>query len=123
MTLMSKPETASSGEQDGLKQASPSDPQSIELEETLELFRKQCINKGGGIGFEETKVRLSALLVKSRRQAILEATGGMSFNMPMRSMRTRNTAFKKYAVKYFNSTIEKRSARMLTALQSGETNA
>lgn len=36
------------------------------IRETLELFRKQCVNKKDGVGFEETAYRLEALQNKAR---------------------------------------------------------
>ena len=43
-----------------------------ELREALELFRKQCINKGGGIGFEEAVARLETLITQAERRGELK---------------------------------------------------
>ena len=37
------------------------------IRETLELFRKQCINKGGGIGFEEAVNRIEHVVIYNYR--------------------------------------------------------
>ena len=37
-----------------------------QIREIVELFRKQCVNKEGGIGFEETTAQLSELMRQER---------------------------------------------------------
>lgn len=56
----------------------------------------------------ETKQKVKALI----KELVNTVVGGDSFIMPMRSMRTRNTAFKKYATKYFNTRIKERRDRV-----------
>lgn len=72
------------------------------------------------IGYHEAKTRMTALLAKAERRGIKKATGGYYYEMPIKSMRSRNTAFKLYAVKFFNGEIKKRRERLLAALQAEE---
>lgn len=44
--------------EEGTKKLTQLSPNEAELRDILELFRKQCVNKGGGVGFEETIHRL-----------------------------------------------------------------
>lgn len=48
----------------------PENTRSSELRDTLELFRKQCVNKQGGIGFEEAIVRFEALIASKVEEAL-----------------------------------------------------
>ena len=45
-------------------------------------------------------------------ELIGEATAGESYTMPIKSMRTRNTAFKVYANKHFNNRMKQRRERL-----------
>lgn len=49
---------------------------------------------------------------------IKRATGSYSYSMPMKSVRTRNTAFKLYAVKFFNGKIKERREALLLQLKN-----
>lgn len=55
-----------------------------------------------------------------RRDQINKDLGGQSFHMPIKSARNRNTAFKLYAIKFFNGTIKKRREQQLDKLTNGE---
>jgi hypothetical protein len=54
------------------------------------------------------------------KRGVLDATGGYSYQKPMKSMRTRSTAFKLYAVKFFNGEIRKRRELLLSSLAADE---
>lgn len=62
------------------------------------------------------------LVLEGRYQGIengiRRATGGYSWSMPMKSVRTRNTAFKLYAVKFFNGKIKERREALLAQLKN-----
>jgi len=62
---------------------------------------------------------LEAAIREAERRGILKATGDYSYTMPMKSARTRNTAFKLYAVKFFNSKIRERREALLLQLKNG----
>lgn len=70
----------------------------------------------------EAKLALQAYIEqevrKAEENAIKRATAPYPYTMPMKSMRSRNTAFKLYAVKFFNGNIRKRHDSMLAALHS-----
>lgn len=68
----------------------------------------------------EAKQRLNALIEKKVREAVNEATQPYHYTMPIKSVRTRNTAFKLYAVKFFNGNIKKRRERLLAQLQDNQ---
>lgn len=53
---------------------------------------------------------------EAEERGIKKATGGYFYNMPIKSVRSRNTAFKLYAVKFFNGEIKKRRERLLAEL-------
>ena len=51
------------------------------------------------------------------KKGIIRTTSDYSYTVPMKSMRTRNTAFKLYAVKFFNSRIKERRQALLQQLR------
>lgn len=51
------------------------------------------------------------------KQLVAEGTSGTSFYMPIKSMRNRNTAFKKYAVKFMNGRLAERRERILRKVE------
>lgn len=57
---------------------------------------------------------------KAYKRGVIAATGGYSYQKPMKSMRTRSTAFKLYAVKFFNGEIKKRRELLLASLAAVE---
>jgi hypothetical protein len=101
----------------------PNQPQDNELNSNC--YKHQDIEVYGVNGQRgcEACVFTKNLLNQSRndgyKQGVIDATGGISYPMPIpvpiKSMRTRNTAFKKYAVKYFNGKIQERRERLLAS--------
>jgi hypothetical protein len=59
---------------------------------------------------------IGQMMSEVRRDQIGKDLGGYSYTMPIKSVRTRNTAFKLYATKFFNSKIKERRERQLAAL-------
>lgn len=57
---------------------------------------------------------------KARIDQVHKDLGGLPLTMPIKSVRTRNTAFKLYAVKFFNSKIKERRERQLATLKSNK---
>ena len=74
----------------------------------------------------EAKQRLLALIEKekvgARKDQIGKDLSGIQYILPVRSVRTSNTAMKKYAVKFFNGEIAKRRNHQLAQLK-GEQHA
>jgi hypothetical protein len=64
--------------------------------------------------------KITELLVEARTNQINKDLQGYPYSMPMKSMRSRNTAFKLYAVKFFNGEIGKRKERQLAQLQASQ---
>jgi hypothetical protein len=71
---------------------------------------------------KETKEKLEALIaskvLEAEERTVKQALQPYSYSMPMRSARSRNTAFKPYAVKFFNGNVKKRRERMLAELKA-----
>jgi hypothetical protein len=60
---------------------------------------------------------IAKLITEARIDQVHKDLGGYSYSMPMKSMRTRNTAFKLYAVKFFNTKIKERRESQLAQLK------
>lgn len=54
------------------------------------------------------------------KAAIIDATQPINYNSQMRSMRNSSTAYKKYAIKYFNTKIKERRERLLNKLGNND---
>lgn len=71
---------------------------------------------------DEADRQLQSLIDAARKEGIengiKRATGGYSWSMPMKSVRARNTAFKLYAVKFFNGKIKERREALLLQLNN-----
>lgn len=80
------------------------------------------LDENGKFDMKGIAVDVVALLEAARHSGvetgIKRATGGYSYTMPMKSVRTRNTAFKLYAVKFFNSKIKERRTALLLQLKN-----
>lgn len=70
----------------------------------------------GGEALDRLERLVHQHTVSARIDEVHKCLSGQSFTMPMKSMRTRNTAFKLYAVKFFNTKIKERRERRLQAL-------
>ena len=83
-------------------------------------YRGEC-NACNGTGMSDlfTQHQLDQAVQEARKDQIHKDLGGYSYTMPIKSVRTRNTAFKLYAVKFFNSKIKERRERALDHLKNG----
>lgn len=59
------------------------------------------------------------LAQEAYRRGVIDATGGLAIPNLMNHQKSRNTAFKKYAIKFFNTKIKERRERLLSALGNG----
>jgi hypothetical protein len=91
---------------------------------TNSIIKSEDLSKVDGSKYIIVKKdRLEALIeskvLEGKIEQVHKDLGGYSYTMPIKSVRTRNTAFKLYAVKFFNGVIAKRREKQLAELQSG----
>lgn len=83
---------------------------------TVDIMRYDVVD------IKEAKAAVLAHEQEAVLAAINQATQPYYYNMPIKSVRSRNTAFKLYAVKFMNSKLKERRELMIAKLkeQQGE---